>query len=134
MSARKGIAATPEEEGSLIPRTRARITSLPWPFGVPSARRWTPFSFLCSRRKRLLETRIAVVAIVIGDRLGAAPKVNEILTQHGEMIVGRMGIPYKEKNLSVIALIVDGTTDELGALTGKLGRIRGVRIKTAIAT
>lgn len=81
-----------------------------------------------------METRIAVVAIVIGDRLGAAPKVNEILTQHGEMIVGRMGIPYKEKNLSVIALIVDGTTDELGALTGKLGRIRGVRIKTAIAT
>lgn len=81
-----------------------------------------------------METRIAVVAIVVGDRLEAAPKVNEILSQYGEMIVGRMGIPYKEKNLSVIALIVDGTTDELGALTGKLGRIRGVRVKTAIAT
>jgi len=81
-----------------------------------------------------MDTRIAVVAIVITDRLAAAPAVNQILSQHGEIIVGRMGIPYREKNLSVIALIVDGSTDELGAMTGKLGRIPGVRVKTAVAT
>ncbi len=81
-----------------------------------------------------MDTRIAVVAIVVTDRLAVAGKVNEILSQHGEIIVGRMGLPYREKNLSVIALIVDGTTDELGALTGKLGRINGVRVKTALAT
>ena len=81
-----------------------------------------------------METRIAAVAIVIGDRLKAAPAVNEILSQHAEVIVGRMGIPYKQKNLSVIALIVDGTTDELGAMTGKLGRVPTVRVKMAFAT
>ncbi len=81
-----------------------------------------------------METRIAAVAIVIGDRLKAAPAVNEILSQYGEVIVGRMGIPYKQKNLSVIALIVDGTTDELGAMTGKLGRVPTVRVKMAFAT
>jgi len=81
-----------------------------------------------------LETRIAVVGIVIGDRHKAAPAVNEILSQHGEIIVGRMGIPYKQRNLSVIALIVDGTTDELGAMTGKLGRVPSVHVRTALAT
>ena len=81
-----------------------------------------------------MDTRIAVVAIVITDRQAAAQAVNQILSQHGEIIVGRMGIPYRERNLSVIALIVDGSTDELGAMTGKLGRIPGVRVKTAMAT
>lgn len=81
-----------------------------------------------------METRIAVVGIVIGDRHRAAPAVNQILSEHGEIIVGRMGIPYKPRNLAVIALIVDGTTDELGAMTGKLGRIPSVRVKTALAT
>lgn len=81
-----------------------------------------------------METRIGVVAIVVGDRLSAAPAVNEVLAQHGEVVVGRIGIPYRQKNLSVIALIVDGSTDELGAMTGKLGRIPGVRVKTALAT
>lgn len=81
-----------------------------------------------------MERRIAVIAIVVEDRLRAAPLVNEVLSQHGEIIVGRMGIPYnRQRNLSVIALIVDGTTDELGAMTGKLGSIRGVRVKTAVA-
>ncbi|MGI5837919.1 MAG: TM1266 family iron-only hydrogenase system putative regulator [Chloroflexota bacterium] len=81
-----------------------------------------------------MDTRIAVVAVVIMDRQASAPMVNQILSQYGEIIVGRMGIPYREKNLSVIALIVDGSTDELGAMTGKLGRIPGVRVKTAMAT
>mgnify|MGYP005845963727 CR=1 FL=1 len=81
-----------------------------------------------------MERRIAVIGIVVEDRLRAAPLVNEVLSQHGEIIVGRMGIPYnRQRNLSVIALIVDGTTDELGAMTGKLGNIRGVRVKTAVA-
>lgn len=81
-----------------------------------------------------METRIGVVAIVIQDRLKAAPRVNEILSQHGGIVVGRMGIPRREENLAVIALIVEGTTDELGAMAGKLGRVPGVRVKTAIAT
>ncbi len=63
-----------------------------------------------------------------------AERVNEILGEFGELIVGRMGIPYRERNVSVIALIVDGSTDELGALTGKLGSIPGVKVKSALVS
>jgi putative iron-only hydrogenase system regulator len=49
------------------------------------------------------------------------------------MIIGRMGLPYRERNVSVISLIVDGTTDELGALTGKLGNLPKVTVKSALA-
>ena len=79
-----------------------------------------------------MERRIAVVGIGIEDRESAAQNVNLVLAQHGESVVGRLGIPYRERNLSVIALVVDATTDQLGALTGKLGRIPGVRVKSAV--
>lgn len=80
-----------------------------------------------------MDKRIAVISIIIDNRKKAAPKVNEILNQHGEIILGRVGIPYRDKGLSVIALIVDGTTDELGALTGKLGMIEQVEVKLALS-
>ncbi|HAG06985.1 MAG: Uncharacterized protein XD69_0700 [Clostridia bacterium 62_21] len=79
-----------------------------------------------------METRIGVIGIVVKERRKMAPKVNEILSMHADIIVGRMGIPYREKNLSVIALIVDGTTDAVGALTGKLGALPGVTVKSAL--
>lgn len=79
------------------------------------------------------DRRIGVVGIVIEDR-AIAPKVNEILSAHGEIIVGRMGIPYRERGVFVISLIVDGTTDEIGAMTGKLGNLARVRVKTALAS
>lgn len=81
-----------------------------------------------------MEKRIGVIGLVIENRLDTAPAVNEILTQYGEMIVGRMGIPYRERGLSVISLIVDGDTDRIGALTGRLGAVKGVRVKTALTT
>jgi putative iron-only hydrogenase system regulator len=73
-----------------------------------------------------------VVAVVIQDRLEAAPRVNQVLGDYGDIIVGRMGVPYRDRGLSVIALIVDGDTDTLGALTGKLGGIAGVKVRTAL--
>ncbi|NPV52488.1 MAG: CopG family transcriptional regulator [Firmicutes bacterium] len=79
-----------------------------------------------------VDRRIAVVGIAVEDRKLAAAKVNEILSLHGDIIVGRMGIPYKEKNISVMALIIDGTTDDIGSLTGKLGNIPGVRVRSAV--
>lgn len=63
----------------------------------------------------------------------ASPRVNELLTEYGDIIVGRMGIPYHEREVSVIALIVDGTTNAIGALTGKLGMIEGVTVKSAMS-
>ncbi len=79
-----------------------------------------------------LEKRIGVVGIVIED-LEQVPIINEILHQYGNIIVGRLGLPYREKGISIISLVVDGTTDEIGALNGKLGKIPGVNIKSALS-
>ena len=78
-----------------------------------------------------METRVGVVAIVLDD-IKSSPMVNDILHDYAGIIVGRMGIPYKEKGVSVISIIVDGTTDAISALTGKLGKISGVNVKSAI--
>lgn len=79
-----------------------------------------------------MDKRIGVIGIVIED-LSHISEVNEILHQYGNVIVGRMGIPYKERGVNVISLIVDGTTDEIGALTGKLGKIKGLSVKSALS-
>ncbi|KXS45097.1 MULTISPECIES: TM1266 family iron-only hydrogenase system putative regulator [unclassified Candidatus Frackibacter] len=79
-----------------------------------------------------MENRIAVVGILIEEREEIAHQVNDILAEHGEIIVGRMGVPYKEKGVSIISLIVDGTNDQLGSLAGKLGNLSGVKVKSAV--
>lgn len=77
------------------------------------------------------EQRIGVIGIVVQNR-AVAPQVNQILSDHAAIIIGRMGLPYRQKDISVISLIVDGTTDELGALTGKLGNLPHVTVKSAL--
>lgn len=78
-----------------------------------------------------MEHRIGVIGIVVEDR-NNAQKINSILGDHNEVIVGRMGIPYRERGVSVISLIVDGSTDEIGAMTGKLGNLKGVKVRSAL--
>lgn len=78
------------------------------------------------------DNRLGVIGIVIENR-EEVPLVNEILSSHADMIIGRMGLPYREKNVAVISLIVDGTTDQLGSLTGKLGNIPGITVKSALS-
>ncbi len=78
------------------------------------------------------QRRIGVIAIVLEDRHKSADKVNEVLAEYGDAIVGRMGVPYRDRGVSVIALIVDGSTDLLGAMTGKLGEIPGVKVRSAL--
>ena len=82
-------------------------------------------------RRRVMDKRIGVVGIVI-ENFENANKVNEVLHDFANIIVGRMGIPYRDRGISVISLIVDGTTDELSAMTGKLGKIEGVNVKSAL--
>ncbi len=79
-----------------------------------------------------MEKRIGVIGIVIED-LTHITEVNEILHQYANVIVGRMGVPYRERGVNVISLIVDGTTDEIGALTGKLGKMKGLSVKSALS-
>ena len=78
-----------------------------------------------------MDKRIGVVGIVVED-LESANAVNSILHDYAQIIVGRMGIPYREKGISVISLIVDGTSDEISAMTGKLGKIKTVTVKSAM--
>lgn len=77
-------------------------------------------------------SRVAVIGIVVSKRDEAAGKVNAILSDYAHIIVGRMGIPYEGRGVSVISIIVDGTNDEIGALSGKLGNIKGVKAKVAV--
>jgi len=78
-----------------------------------------------------LDKRIGIVGIVVED-LSSAERVNAILHEYAGLIVGRIGIPYRERKVSIIALIVDGSNDEISALTGKLGRVTGVSVKSMI--
>ncbi len=80
-----------------------------------------------------MEKRLGFVGVIIHNRKKAAPEVNNVLTEFGELVVGRMGIPHVKRELSVIVLIVNANTDELGALTGKLGKINGVSVKSALS-
>ncbi len=79
-----------------------------------------------------MNKRIAVIAIVI-DASESVQEVNQVLHEKSSIIIGRMGIPYKERNVSVISLSVDGTPDEISSLTGRLGQIKGVSVKSAIS-
>lgn len=78
------------------------------------------------------ENRLGVIGIIIEDRQVAA-KVNRILSEHADLIIGRMGLPHQSRGVAVIALIVDGSTDRVGSLTGRLGNIPQVTVKSALA-
>ncbi|NLV91867.1 MAG: CopG family transcriptional regulator [Firmicutes bacterium] len=77
---------------------------------------------------------VGVLGIVIEDRERAAQRVNQLLSEYGHLVVGRMGVPYREEGVFVIALIVDGSSDEIGALSGRLGSLPGVRVKSSLVT
>jgi len=75
-----------------------------------------------------LESRIAVIGIMVED-FDATEKINLALHDYGKYIVGRMGIPYKDRNIHVISVIIDAPNDIISSLSGKLGMIRGVTAK-----
>jgi len=79
-----------------------------------------------------LDKRIGVIGIVIDNPKQVTEKVNAIISSYGHMVIGRMGIPRQDANVGVIALIIEGTTDEIGALTGRLGNTPGVTVKSAL--
>lgn len=78
-----------------------------------------------------MQKRLGVVGIVVED-IAAANEINVILHDSAGIIIGRMGIPYRERGVSVLSLIVDGSTDEISALTGRLGRVPNTLVKTAL--
>ncbi len=74
------------------------------------------------------ETRIAVIGIIVEDKK-AAGTVNQLLHEYGDFIIGRMGLPYEKKAVSIISVVVDAPMDKISALSGKLGRLPGVSAK-----
>ena len=76
-----------------------------------------------------MDTRIAVIAIIVEDR-SKSGELNRLLHEYGEYIVGRMGVPYRPKGVSVICVILDATQEKISALSGKLGMLEVITIKT----
>ena len=76
-----------------------------------------------------METRAAVIAIIVEDN-ESANEINALLHEYRDSIIGRMGIPYREKNINIISIAIDATQDTISSLAGKIGRINGVTAKT----
>lgn len=93
---------------------------------VVSARR---IFYLKKGRIGLSDTRLAVVGIVV-ESTENVDKMNAILSEYGEYIIGRMGIPHRSKNVNVISVVLDAPSDIISALSGKLGRLEGINSKT----
>lgn len=77
-----------------------------------------------------METRVAVMSIIV-ENGGAVEKLNAILHEHGEYIIGRMGIPYRKRGVSIISIALDAPQNTISALSGKVGSLPGVSVKTA---
>lgn len=80
-----------------------------------------------------MEKRLGFLGIILENRKTSAEMVNKMLSEFGDSIIARTGIPYQKKSCCVITLVIDMTTDELGVLTGRLGMIKGVTVKSALS-
>ena len=78
-----------------------------------------------------MEKRIGSVLILLQEK-EAAPEVNAIISNHSSIIIGRQGLPIKNTISGIISLVLEGTTDQIGSLTGQLGRITGVEVKSVV--
>ena len=76
-----------------------------------------------------MQTRIALIGIIV-ENMEVVENVNQILHDYGKYIVGRMGIPYKEKKVSIISIVIDADNYVISSLSGKLGMIGGISVKT----
>jgi putative iron-only hydrogenase system regulator len=78
-----------------------------------------------------MEKRIGSILILVSDK-SAAPTLNRIISDYADIIIARQGLPTHSTGEAIISLIVEGDTDQIGALSGKLGRLQGLSVKTAI--
>jgi putative iron-only hydrogenase system regulator len=79
-----------------------------------------------------MEQRIGAVIILVGEG-GDIHRINAIISEHADIILGRQGIPLRDRSASVISLVLEGNTDLIGSLTGKLGRLPCVKVKSVLA-
>ena len=79
-----------------------------------------------------METRVAVLAIIVREGQNVAA-LNDQLHQYGSYIIGRMGVPYRQRGVNVISVAMDAPADVISALSGKIGRLEGITAKTVYA-
>ena len=77
----------------------------------------------------MTESRVALIGIIVSSR-ESVEQLNHLLSEYGSYIIGRMGLPYKEKNISIISVAIDAPNDVINSLTGKLGMLPGISTKT----
>lgn len=77
-----------------------------------------------------METRVAIIGIIV-EEPESVDKLNELLHEYRRYIIGRMGIPYREKNINVISIVIDAPQDTISSLSGKIGSLPGISAKTA---
>ncbi len=80
-----------------------------------------------------MENRVAVISIIVENN-ETVEKLNALLHEYGQFIIGRMGIPYRQRSINIISIAVDGPQDTISALSGKIGALPGVSAKTAFSS
>lgn len=78
------------------------------------------------------ETRVAVMSIIV-ENSDSTETINAILHDYGQYIIGRMGIPYRQRGINIISIAIDAPQDDISALSGKIGKLPGVSVKTAFS-
>lgn len=79
-----------------------------------------------------METRVAVMSIIV-EKSDTVEELNSLLHEYGEYIIGRMGIPYRKRNINIISVAIDAPQNTISALSGRIGRLEGVSVKTAFS-
>lgn len=79
-----------------------------------------------------MDTRVAVMSIIV-EQSDSVEVLNGILHEYGNFIIGRMGIPYRQKNINIISIAIDAPQDKISALAGRIGKLSGVSVKTAFS-
>ena len=79
-----------------------------------------------------METKVAVMSIIVEEG-GTVERLNAMLHEYGEYIIGRMGIPYRSRNINIISIAIDAPQDIISTLAGKIGNLPGISVKTALS-
>ena len=80
-----------------------------------------------------METRVAVMSIIV-EKSDSVEPLNTLLHEYGKYIIGRMGIPYRQRNINIISIAIDAPQDMISTLAGKIGKLEGVSVKTAFSS
>lgn len=80
-----------------------------------------------------MESKVAIIGIIV-ENMSSVEELNAILHDYAQYIIGRMGLPYRAKNMNIISIAIDAPHDVISALAGKIGNLKGISVKTAYSS